>query len=122
MYGIRINSPTNGDQVPSQFIVKGVYDNEPPAGSILLLLKSPSGDFFPQDKVTVDSGARAWQGSINLGDYSGNKFVVIVAIMGKNGQALYDYFNKVGTETKRWPAIKELTDDIAECDRVSIVH
>jgi len=122
-YGIEIVSPQSNASVWGTFSVTGTYVNRPPDDSILLLLKTPAGDYFPQKKVLIDPGARTWQGQINLGDNDpANGFTVIVAIMGTNGQALFDYYNKVGQETGRWPAIEYLTEDIASCDRISIVH
>jgi hypothetical protein len=121
-YGIKITSPQSGAKAWGAFMVKGNYVNDPPVGGVLLLLKAPAGDYFPQKEVIIDYAQRAWQGEISLGDGSGKDYVIIVSIMGNNGRALFDYFTKVGTETGRWPAIVKLTDDIVECDRVSIVH
>ena len=122
-YGIEIVSPQSNASVWGTFIVSGTYVSRPPDDSVLLLLKTPAGDYFPQRKVLIDSGARTWQGQINLGDNDpANGFTVIVSIMGKNGHALFDYYTKVGQETGRWPAIEYLADDIVTCDRISIVH
>jgi hypothetical protein len=122
-YGLQIAAPQSNASVWRTFNVTGAYVNPPPADSILLLLKTPAGDYFPQNKVLIDPGAKTWQGQINLADKDPeNGFTVIVAIMGADGHALYNYYNKVGHETDRWPAIEYLTEDILTCDRVSIVH
>jgi hypothetical protein len=121
-YGIRITSHQSGAKTWGTFAVTGIYVKDPPVDGILLLLKSPAGDYFPQKEVIVDHAQKTWQGEVSLGDGSGKEFVIIVSIMGNNGRALFDYFTKVGTETGRWPAIVKLTDDIVECDRVSVAH
>ena len=44
--------------------------------------------------------------------------IVMVAIVGKSGRILCDYYTKVGTETGSWHSLERLPDDIVECDRV----
>jgi hypothetical protein len=121
-YGIKITSPQSGAKVWGAFNVTGTYVNNPPDDSVLLLLKSPAGDYFPQRKVIIDRTQRTWQGEIILGDDTRKDFVIIVSTIGNNGRALFNYFTKVGEETAHWPAIEKLTDDIVECDRVSVIH
>jgi len=51
---------------------------------------------------------------------------ILVALVGKAGQALCEYYRKVGRETELqtgqdiWPGIPTLTPDIIECDRVIV--
>lgn len=47
-------------------------------------------------------------------------------VVGKNGQALFNYFKSAGRENsgdgiQRWPGITELTDDVTECGSVEII-
>lgn len=121
-YGIKITSPQSGAKVWGTYNVTGTFVNDLPDDRVLLLLKAPAGDYFPQRTVIVDREQRTWRGEIALGDGFGKDFEIIVSIMGDNGKALFDYFTKVGKETGKSPAIVKLTDDMMECDRVSIVH
>jgi hypothetical protein len=121
-YGIKITSPQTGTKAWDAIMVTGTYVNEPPDDSVLLLLKSPAPDYFPQRMVVLDRAQRTWQGEVNLGNDPRRDFVITVSTIGNNGRALFDYFTKVGNELGGWPAIVKLTDDMVECDRVAIIH
>lgn len=108
------------DKANGVMSVMGTYVDAPPVDNVLLILKSSAGDYFFQKPILIDPGQRTWQGEITLGDDARKDFVILVSLMGNNGKALFNYYNKVGAETGRWPAIETLTDDIEVCDRRSI--
>lgn len=121
-YGIKITSPQSGTKVWQTFNVQGTYVNEPPADSILLMLKAPAGDYFLQRMVMIDRAQRTWQGEVVLGNDSGKNFTIVVSRIGNDGRALFDYYTKVGNATKSWPAVETLTEDMLVCDRVDVVN
>ncbi len=120
-YGIKITSPKQGADVGAEIEVSGFYEVEPPKDSILLVYVSSDGrGYWPQNIVEVNPVRKTWRGKFLMGGDPPQVADVMVAIMGKPGRVLFDYFAKVGQETGRWPAIEKLTDDMVECDRVSV--
>lgn len=123
-YGIKITSPQRGAYLVGQeFDAFGSFAVEPPKGSLWLIYASPDGrTYWPQFTVETDPVRKTWKGKFIIG---GDQFVttdIVAAVTGKSGQILFDYFKKVGLETGSYPAIERLTDDVVECDRITVIR
>jgi hypothetical protein len=116
-YGIKIISPQDGDSVSGPVPVLGTFVIEPPDEGVQLFNISPDQrHYWPQgpQNIKIDPVKKTWSGkSWVLGDT-----FIMVAIIGKAGRVLCDYYLKVGRETGSWPPLEQLTDDIYECDRI----
>jgi len=115
-YGIKIVSPKDGTSVSSHCAVLGTYQNKPPDGSVWLFAASDS-EYWPQETVKFDTKTKTWYASANLGK-SG---LIKIVLMGKAGQALCEYYFKVGRITDKYWSIETLTPDIVECSRVTVI-
>jgi hypothetical protein len=123
-YDIKITSPSSNTVFEEEVVeISGSYSVEPPGEIVLFTIVPPGGhNYWPQDPVRVDVRNKSWQGKLILVGEPPIELDAMVAIMGESGRALYDYYWKVGGETGEWPAIEKLTDDIVECDRISVVR
>jgi hypothetical protein len=123
-YGIRLTSPSNDARVQAGVIeVRGSLAKDPTTGSIVVIIRSPDGSLnWPSSTpVQTDPILNVWKGKAALGGEAPQNYRIAVALVGKSGRALLEYYNKVGQETGQWPAIEVLPDDIEICDQVSVV-
>ena len=65
----------------------------------------------------IDPTHRKWTAPARLGGTAPSTHVVVVAVVGRAGRVLCDYYDKAGHETQSWVALGTLTDDALECDR-----
>jgi hypothetical protein len=123
-YGVKIKSINAGDKVQGSFKVSGTYKKELPKGyKIQLFVKSSSkGEYFPQRVTEIKSENRTWTADVRVGGVSGTKAVIIAAVAGPDGQALCNYYRKVGRETEKWTGIELLTNDIELMDEVNVIR
>ncbi len=123
-YDIKITSPPSNTVFEEEVVeISGSYSVEPPGEIVLFTIVPPGGhNYWPQDPVRVDVRNKSWRGKLWLVGEPPIALDAMVAIMGESGRTLYDYYWKVGEETGEWPAIEKLTDDIVECDRISVVR
>jgi len=120
-YGLKILSPAEGSEVGEWFDVSGTYSSLPPKNAARLLNKSPHAlGYWPQSVVRLDTQTRTWTGRFHLGGKPPEVGRIVVAVVGKAGASLWEYYQKVGNETGRWPTIQNLTDDVQECDEVRV--
>lgn len=121
-YGITITSHTNGAIVGERFPVSGSYRVKPPQDSLLLINKSPdSAEYWPSaSPVQINETLQTWSGEFYIFGAPPKKADIIVAVVGKSGRALYEYYVKVGNKTNSWESINILTDDVIECDRITV--
>lgn len=121
-YGLKITHPAEGAKVRDWFEVRGTFDTLPPKGAARLFNKSPAGfGYWSQDIVEIDAKTKTWKGRAHLGANPPEEGIIIIAVVGKAGSVLWDYYYKAGTETQNWPTIATLTDDIVECDHVKLL-
>lgn len=84
-----------------------------------------SSRYWPYTAASIEGPAwRCRVNSINGKPGECKKFAMFV--VGKNGQALFNYFKSAGRDNskdgiQRWPGIAELTDDATECGSVEII-
>ena len=123
VYGIKIVYPRNGQEVEADFEIYGTYKTKPPNEKIVQVFHGPPGTpaYWPiiEAKVNFDVERKTWHTGARIGGNPAPRDIV-VALMEQAGQALCDYYHKVGEETGKWPGIITLTPDIVECDRVTI--
>ena len=121
-YGITIVTPVDYENLDSAFSVNGTYTSLPEGQHIWVasfeMIKDHEGHikrcYWPQEKVTADNGK--WYGKVNdIGGKPGETKEFVVLIVGREGQRLFKYFKEAGKINDKYPAINELTTDIAEC-------
>jgi hypothetical protein len=123
-YGIMIDSPRPGSVMDGTFTVSGTYRSLPPADSLILIDEATDQkNYWPSSyPIQINQTLQTWSGEFYLGGNSGDKANVNIALVGKSGRALYEYYLKVGKDTNgNWPSISVLTDDIKFCDKVEVV-
>jgi hypothetical protein len=118
--GIKITSPRSGDAVDKWFTVSGVFKNRPANARLQLAVISGSGALWPQGIATFDDENKTWNAQVHIGGNPGNEAIVVATVVGGEGQALFDYYSKVGKETNEWPPIDKLTSDVTEVDRMKV--
>ncbi|MBM3130523.1 MAG: hypothetical protein FJ009_18080 [Chloroflexi bacterium] len=120
-YGIKIAAPKNGAQINSHFEMVGTYRKKPSNGCNLqvFVVYRENQEYWPaRSTVTFDTERKTWHAQVHIGGNPGPRRIV-VAVVGQGGQALWDYYFKVGKETERWPSIHVLTPDTIECDEIA---
>lgn len=121
-YGIRITYPADkGTAESSECTISGTYSRKPPV-ALRLFVVSASGQYWPQSDVQLHPNRGEWTGTVYLGGTPPVAQNIMVALVGKNGRVLCDYYDTVGVRLKEWPSIQVLTDDIIECDRIQVTR
>ncbi|MEJ5346710.1 MAG: hypothetical protein WHS83_17510 [Chloroflexus sp.] len=125
-YALRITSPLDDSTIRGNAIeVRGTLTDIPPAGSIVVLVRSQDGALnWPQfTPIGADPMLGVWKGSANiLAGKDPLKYRIAIAFVGKSGRALLALYQKMGQETGQWPGIEFLPDDIQICDEVTIMR
>ncbi len=126
-YGIEILSPSNSQVIDARYdlTVQGTFKKKPPFGSTKVFVIDDNNEYYPQlGKVNFIGNQNRWKVRVNAQGLSGTPLTVMVAVMGANGQALCDYYEKIHREFEGAESlpITTLTRDIYECDRVTVVR
>jgi hypothetical protein len=121
---LKIISPSDGEKADSWFRVSGTYKIKPAMSHLQIFTTTHNGSgYWPQEVATFDESKNAWSAGVNIGGIPvGNPVIIIVALVGPEGQALCNYYNKVGQQTQRWTSIDVLTSDISEVDRIVVIR
>jgi hypothetical protein len=121
-YGLKIFSPVNASDVKEYVGVFGTFKNRPPDKSVWIIERSlRSGVNSFKRRPLFDETDKRWSApQCRLGGKTGEKRVLFVAVVGDSGQALADYYFKVGNETGQWPGIETLPLDIVPCDSIQV--
>jgi hypothetical protein len=118
---LRITTPMNGADVEERIQFAGSFKKKPPENSVILIEQSvATGDYWFKKRPIFDEKNKQWYTESRVGGEPGKQRVIYVAILGESGQALWDYYWRVGNETKQWPGMKLLTKDIKLCDSVKV--
>lgn len=132
-YGVEILSPLENQEVKNSFKVEGTIKYLPEGYTIWTstygLYKDGDGKvkkrYWPQQpaKIYYSPKLKTWESKINnIGSSSsGEEKSFLVFVVGPDGQALFRYFSQVGKFTDSWYPLTELTSDVVECKKVSII-
>lgn len=123
--GIQITSIREGDAVGEYSIISGRYKNKPSKSRLQLYVYWPEGEkgYYPQGIATYDNNPeKTWRAECNLGGHPGAKVTIVAAMVGPDGQALFDYYRKVGERLHHWTSIDSLTSDIVSVDSVKVTR
>jgi hypothetical protein len=123
-YGFKITSPIDGAKVQMPD-VSGTYVESPPPGYVAMIFDfGPKAHTYrPRQRAILTASTKTWTAyTVNIRGEPGEERFLILALVGKAGQALCTYFDEVGkhTDPKNRPPIYTLTPDIIECHRVRI--
>jgi hypothetical protein len=120
-YGIKITYPQDAAEVGQEVEVLGTYETRPPDNLIRVLEHSPTSQhYWPKRYATFNSKQKTWSATTRVGGNPNDKRVIVVASIGEGGRALFDYYEKVGKETKQWIGIRTFPSDVKECDRIIV--
>lgn len=118
-YGIRIESPREGAHVGEFVDVFGSYAVRPPDNTLRLFTIVPDGGWFwPQAIAQVDAIEKKWHAKIKLSDAPRYAMFIAAAIVDGPGQALWDYYYKLGEKTGWTPIDGPFSSYAFECARV----
>jgi hypothetical protein len=123
-YDIQITSPKPGAATEGTFTVSGSYRFLPPPDSLILINGATEEEkYWPSSfPIQVNQTLGTWSGVFYLGGETGTKANVDIALVGRSGRALYEYYLQVGKDTGgQWPAIRILPNDIKICGTVEVV-
>lgn len=121
-YNIKIESVTPDKDAKTRLRARGSFSAVPENESVhLFYVERNNLGYWHQSEVKFDSINRFWTGEVYVSENPPKDSYIMVAIVGKCGKALIDYFHKVGRETRQYPSMDSLTDDISECDRFPII-
>ena len=123
-YGFRIEGLTPGQTVRTDdgwLEVRGTYKTKPEADVVALFVTRQVRDLWwpMRPAVSFEAGNR-WVGRVHLGSAPPSQEVIVLALVGPNGQVLRDYYEKVGARHGDYQPLDRLTDDTVECDSVII--
>ena len=126
-YGIRIKSPSRDHTEHSDAVkLVGGYKVKPPSQSLRLLIASEDKtQYWPHRIIEqFDEGEKEWFASASLEQpKSGEKYgvLIILALVGPTGKALWDYYYKIGQKHRVWEPLYPLPPDVIECDEVHVL-
>jgi hypothetical protein len=116
---VRIASPRDKAQVDDHFKVAGTYRSKPRA-QVRTLILTDSG-YWPQGVASFESGSeRVWRADANFHGDPGSKGVLMVVLMGPDGQLLTNHYDKVGRLGQAWVALDALPTDSTVLDRIDV--
>lgn len=120
-FGFRIESPVHGRHASSPIEVRGSFKREPPDGIAKVLELVPAnGTYYPKSRLVINSAAKSWSTKFSFGGASGEQRVFVVALCGPAGDAMFDYYQRVGKESGKWVGIQALPPDVVLRERVAI--
>lgn len=118
-YGIKIESPREGAQVGEWVDVSGSYAVKPPDNTLRLFTIIPDGgSFWPQAIAQLDAGEKKWHAKVRLSDAPRYAMFIAAAIVDGPGQALWNYYYKLGERTNWTPIDGPFSSYAFECARV----
>lgn len=122
--GITITSPSQRERV-ARPNVSGTYKKQPPSGWVVEVyeLSVRQHDYKPRRRVVFNDDGTWNAHDVFVGGKTDEEKILCVMAVGKAGQALRTYYDKIGDifETKDRPPITELTPDTVECHRVRVL-
>ncbi len=123
LYGIKVESPKPNAVIEGSFLVSGSYRLTPPPDSLILINGATYEEkYWPSSfPIQINQTLQTWSGDFYLGGVSGTRANINIALVGKPGRTLYEYYLQVGKDTGQWPSIQVLTKDIKICDKVEVV-
>lgn len=76
--------------------------------------------YYPQREVTVSKDAQSWNGTVIIGGERAKHSKAMVAVVGKTGNFLCNYYWQVNQQTKSYIGFAELPPDIEKYDEKDI--
>lgn len=120
-YGIDIVTPREYAKTGNSFEVNGTYKTLPEGQCIWTSTFKLDEDgryaeYWPQSAAKIENGK--WYGHVhNLGGQAGEKKEFLILVVGRDGDALFRHYGKVGMITGSWSSISILTSDIVLCEK-----
>jgi hypothetical protein len=149
-YGIEVLAPAPRTKTGRAFDITGTYTSLPAGHHIWVstveerrlqgpdALLSMARQYRPLEEATAKA-IRTWYAHVeNVGGKTGDLKTIAIAVVGRNGQVLFDYFKRASSEARkllvkkttkgladgsydRLPPLPELTDDVVECATLLVV-
>jgi hypothetical protein len=122
-YKLRITQPLEGATVETRVQVVGTYERMPEEDSVMLIEQSTrSGQYWFKRQPVFDNDSKRWFADWNITGSTNRDVFIYVAVLGKAGRALAEYYFRVGETTQQWPGIKTLPPDVVMCDHVRVIR
>lgn len=117
---LTIETPTAGSEVGQKIEMTGRFEKKPPDGAVVAIIeKTESGRFwFKEESVTFEK-EKKWVACIYVGGKKERR-VLYIAILGKAGQFLRNYFLRVARKFDESAGIEGLPPGIEMCDEVAV--
>lgn len=122
-YKLKITHPLEGTTVETKMQVDGTFERRPEEGSVMLIEQSTrSGQYWFKRQPVFDDASNRWFADWNITGSTNREVFIYVALLGKAGRALAEYYFRVGEATQQWPGIITLPPDIVMCDHVRVMR
>lgn len=122
-YKLKITHPLEGATVETKMQVDGTFERRPEEGSVMLIEQSTrSGQYWFKRQPVFDDGSKRWFADWNITGSTNREVFIYVAVLGKGGRALAEYYFRVGETTQQWPGITTLPPDVVLCDHVRVMR
>jgi hypothetical protein len=127
-YGIcfKIPDPTHKHiEYTDEVQILGGYKLEPPNKSLRLLVVSEDKSKYWPNRIVenFDEHKKEWSASVSLDTSKpGEEYgvLIVAALVGPAGKALWDYYSKVGNTHGVWEPLHPLPPDTIECAEVPV--
>ena len=122
-YGIDVVAPAEYAKAGNSFAVSGTYKALPESQHIWTSAfrvdeDGNISDYWPQGEARATNGK--WYGHIhNISGEPGETKEFLVLVVGRDGDALFRHYGRVGAMTGNWPSIHILTSDVVVCKKWS---
>ena len=123
-YGIDIVTPAEYAKTSNSFEVNGTYKKLPEGQRIWTSTFKVDKDgniaeYWPQGAARITNGK--WYGHVhNLGGNDGETKEFLVLVVGRDGDALFRHYGKVGAMTGNWTSVSILTSDVVLCRKGAV--
>jgi|GEM_PF-4798791 len=127
-FGIKILKPAKCEKANNPITVSGTFKIKPPYHCLAIWECDPQKNlYWPKKYIHFDHFNYKWSVTLELGGNGGAERQLLVAAMGDNGKALFEYSRKVIEMNKElrgkylWPGVELLPSDITVCDCVTVI-
>lgn len=122
-YHIKITSIQPGQIIARGDIeITGTYKKFPNDKSVKVFVIDRRNQYWVQTRpIRKDDKSKIWHSQVLLGGSVDTHATIAIGIVGSAGDAMCEYYKRVGDVTGQRVGITMMTPDVAECDSVRIV-
>jgi hypothetical protein len=121
-FGLKFTSPKENTGVAQKIRIEGTYRKMPPKDSVAVLEMSPATNryWFKRQRPVFENDEKWYVAGVYVSGRKDEDRILYLAMLGKSGKALRDYYLAVREQCPKPVGIDTLTKDVALCASVTV--